>query len=212
MPAIDDLEHRLGDALRPAIAALAGERRQRREHVELREHGAGRLQPLRAGRRRLAHFDEQLIFEFLGLLVRRKHPLLVFFEFRRDVTLGVLDCLLADVMLGNLVAVSMRHFEIVAEHLVEPDLEARNAGPRDFVGLIAGDPLLTPAGQLAERIEIGVKPAANETAVATGERAVIGQSLFELRPNLGAKIKIGLQPGEQAAFACRKPGLDCGQC
>jgi len=68
------------------------------------------------------------------------------FQFRRDIAFGILDRLLANIMVGNFVAMRVRHFQIVAEHFVEPDLEAGDAGPGDFLSLIAGDPLLAAGG------------------------------------------------------------------
>ena len=50
MPAVDDPQHRLFDASRPAIAALPGQCRQGRQHVQLRQYRGRRLQSLRARR------------------------------------------------------------------------------------------------------------------------------------------------------------------
>ena len=66
------------------------------------------------------------------------------FQLRRDVALGVLDGLLADVIIGNARASGLRlgvgDLDVVAENLVESDFEARDARAPDLLGLKLGDP------------------------------------------------------------------------
>ena len=172
---------------------VPGQVRQRRKHVELRKHSGSRLQPLRRRGRRLAQLDEQLVFQFLGLLVGREHFFLVLLQLRRDVALGVLDRLLAVIIVGNLVAVRVRDFEVIAEHFVEADFQAGDAGAGDFLGLILGDPLLAAGREIAQRVELRMKPAADQAALAAGKRAIVHQRFFQPRANFGAQIQFRFQ-------------------
>ena len=150
MPPVDDPQHRLRRPLRPAVVPLPGQLGQGRQHVDLGQ-GRGRgLHPPPVGRHDVAQLQEQRVLQFLGLLVGRQHLLLVFLQLRRDVALGVLDRLLADVVGGDLLAVGVGDLDVVAEHLVEADLQARDARPLGLLGLVAGDPLLAAVGQLAQ--------------------------------------------------------------
>ena len=141
----------------PAVVPLPGQLGQGHEHVELGQHGGGRLHPPPLGGHGVAQLHEQLVLQLLRLLVGREHLFFVFLQLRRDVPLGVLDRLLADVFGGNLLAVGVGDLDVVAEHLVEADLEIRNAGPLGLLGLIAGDPLLAAAGQFAQVVELGAE-------------------------------------------------------
>ena len=91
----------------------------------------------------------------------------------------------------------VRDFEIIAEHFIEPDFQARDSGPGDLVGLILGHPLLASGRQIAERVELGVKAAADQSAVAAGQRAVVDQRRFEPGANLGAQIQLGFETVQQ---------------
>ena len=193
MPPVDDLQLRLFDDRRPAIVPLPGQLRQRDEHVELRQHVGRGLHPPPRGRHRVAKLQEQLVLQLLRFLVGREHLLLVFFQLGRDVALGVFYRLFADVFGRYLLAMGVGDFDVVAENLVEADLERGNARPLALLGLIAGDPLLAAAGQLAQGVERLVVTVADEAAVAAGERAVVGQRRIEPAAEIGAKIDRRLQ-------------------
>ena len=120
---------------------------------------------------------------------------------RRDVALGVLERLLADVVGRHLVAVGVRDFEVVAEHRVEADLDVRDAGPLAFGGLVLGHPLLAAGRQLAQLVEIGAIAGADEAAVAGGERAVVDERLFERAADVGAQIEPLLRAAASSALA-----------
>ncbi len=153
--AVDDLQDRFVDQLRAAVAAL-------REPVRPGRTGR-RAAPATAAvacRRRAAactasrSSQEQLVLQVLGLLVGRQHLLFVLLQFRRDVAFGVLERLLADVVGGHVVAVGVGDLDVVAEDLVEADLQVGDAGPFDLLRLVAGDPLLAAGRQLAELVQL----------------------------------------------------------
>ena len=157
VPPVDDPQHRLVNHLRPAVVPLPGQLGQGRQHVDLGQRRRRRLHPPPIGRHDVAKVQEQRVLQLLGLFVGRKHLLLVFLQLRRDVTLGVLNRLLADVLGGNLFAVGVGDFDVVAENLVEADFQVRDAGPLGLLGLVAGDPLLAAAGQLAQGVQLGAE-------------------------------------------------------
>jgi hypothetical protein len=70
-----------------------------------------------------AELVEKLLLQFERLFLGAERLGLVFFELLGDVSLGVLDGLLADVVGGDLVGGRMVYFDIVAEDLVIADLE-----------------------------------------------------------------------------------------
>ena len=98
-------------------------------------------------------------------------------------------------------AVRVRDFQVIAEHLVEADLEGGDAGAGDFLGLIVGDPLLAAGRQIAQRVELRMKAGADQAAVAAGQRAIVDQRRFEPGANVGAQIQFGFQSVQQRA-AC----------
>ena len=154
MPAVEDPQHRLLDDLRPAVVPLPGQLGQGRQHVELGQHRGRGLHPPPRRRHRVAQLQEQLVLQLLRLLVGREDLFLVLLQLRRDVALGVLDRLLADVVVGDLLAVGVGDLDVIAEDLVEADLERGDAGPLDLLGLVAGDPLLAAVGQLAQGVQL----------------------------------------------------------
>ena len=188
VPPIDNAQHRLLDDLRPAIVPLPGQLGQGHQHVDLGQRRGRRLHPPPVAGHHVAKVQEQRVLQFLGLLVGRKDFFLVLFQFRRDVALGVLNGLLADVVGGDFFAVGVGDLDIVAEHLVEPHPQARDARPLGLLGLITGDPLLAAVGQLAEGIQLGAESVADKPALATYQRTLVGQRPFERRTQLGAKI------------------------
>ena len=166
----------------PAVVPLPGQLGQRRQHVDLRPARP----PCACIRRRAAATASRssrnsVVLQLLGLLVGREDLLLVLLQLRRDVALGVLDRLLADVVGGDLLAVGVGDLDVVAEDLVEADLQVGNAGPLGLLGLVAGDPLLAAVGQFAQVVESAREAVADEPAVAARQRAVVGQRGVELR-------------------------------
>ncbi len=210
MPAVDEPHQGLLDDRGPAIAAAAGLFGQGNQHVELREHGGRALQSPGPGRHRVAQLQEQLIFKLLRFLVGREDFLFVFFQLGSDVAFGVLDRLLADVVGRNLGAVGIRDFDVIAEHLVEADLEAGDAGPRGLLGLIGGDPLLAPHRQVAQRVQLAAEAGPDEAPLAAYQRAFVEQGRFELAANVGAEVQFGLQLRQQRLRRAVILALICG--
>ena len=80
--------------------------------------------------RRLHQFDEETLFQGQDLVFRTEYLLFVFFQFLRDVTLGVRQGLLAHPLGRHLVAIGVTDFDVVAEDVVVTDFETTD--PRGF--------------------------------------------------------------------------------
>ena len=113
-----------------------------------------------------AQHDEQVVFALVDLLLGRQHLFFVFLQFRRDVALGVLEGLLAQVVGRHLAGVGVGDLDVIAEDLVVADLQAGDAGAGDFLGLEAGDPFLAVAGDGVQFIQLRVVAGADDAALA----------------------------------------------
>ena len=102
-------------------------------------------------------------------------------------------------------------FDVIAKDLVVADLQVRDVCFLGNLGLVLSDPLLPANCQLAEFIQLGVKAVANETAIATRQRAFVDQCQLDLAADVGAEIQFDFQHLQQHALACSQLGLDLGQ-
>jgi hypothetical protein len=186
----------VGD-LGPNEVPLRGHVGQGRQAIAL-GHGVREL--LHAGnvRRGLpAKVLEQPLFELQGPVLRGEHLVLVFLEPFGDVPLGVLDRLLADVVGRHLVGRGVVDLDVVPEHLVEADLEVRDAGPLRLLSLILAKPALAVGRDRPQAIQFGREPASNEPAVAKMGRAVGLDRRFEQVRQLVHAVALPRQAGEQ---------------
>src|SRR5260370_9681884 len=103
----------------------------------------------------------------MDLLLSGEDFFLVLLQVRRDVALGVLTRLLALVVGRDLMGVRVRDLNVVAEYLVEADLQTVNAGARGFLALKVGDPFLTPSGTCVPPLKTALVPAPAAPPLAT---------------------------------------------
>ncbi len=200
MPPVADRKQRFLDDLRPAIVSLPGQLGQGHQHVQLSQHRGGPLQPPPRSRHRLAQLQKQLVLHLLRLLVGGQDLLFIFLQLGRDVALGILDRLLADILGGDPLAVRVGDLQVVAEDLVEADLQRGDSRPLGFLGLVAGDPLLAAVGQFPQRVQRRMKAVADEAALAAGQGAIVRQRRVELAPQIDAEVDLGLQLVQQGAL------------
>src|SRR5262249_44391718 len=90
---------------------------------------------------------------------------------------------------------------VVAEHLVEPDLEARDAGPLALARLQLGDPALAGVRELMERIAVGVVAVADHAAPReeTGGSSTSAAASPSASPGGGARVRAAPANGGLAA-------------
>src|SRR5690606_11292513 len=140
------------------VAALRREAREGREHVDLGD-GLRDLLILRDLRRGcLAELEEALVLDLVRSLARVEDLVLVVLELGGDETLAVLERLLAEPIVRHLVAMRVRHLEVVAENLVVADLEARDSRALALRLLKACEPALALPRDLPELVELGIVP------------------------------------------------------
>ena len=112
---------------------------ERRKNVHDRNRARHRMQPRHFLSRPDAESVEELALALLDAFARREHALLVLLERRRDEALSVRDRLTSLKVGGNQMKIRLRDLDVVAEHLVEADLERLDARALPLVRLNARD-------------------------------------------------------------------------
>src|SRR5205814_135689 len=97
----------------------------------------------------------------------------LFLELGRDVALAVDERLLARVLGGDGLAIGVADLEVVAEHLVESDLERPDAGPLAFVLFQAADPIAGGPRSVPKAVEVGIEPRPEDPAVFQRRRNIV---------------------------------------
>src|SRR2546423_7944398 len=133
MPAIDDFDPWLiaQHWSHPAVS-----RRHGGEHgdgIELTEPGGGFEQVLAGRGDQPAEFAEERLLPRYHRALRVEDQCLLFFELGRDVALAIDERLLPHVLCADRLAIGVADLEVVAEHLVESDLERPDTRPLAFV-------------------------------------------------------------------------------
>ena len=142
-----------------------------RQHVELGDRPRDALKPADLAAHPRPQSLEQLALALLDSLRRRENALLVLLERWRDESLARRDRLPSLVVRGHEVKVRLRDLDVVAEHLVEADLERRDARPRPFVALNSRDRVLPTVAKLAQLVELAVHVRQNARLVSDRQRA-----------------------------------------
>ena len=122
MAAVLNLDHRRIVDLRAHIVVFLGVLRQCCQYVNRGQRLRGRLNAVHLLGKRFAQFDKQLVFQIGNFLLRAEHGVFVFLELLRDVTLGVRQRLLADIVPGHLRRLKAGNLDIIAEYLVISNL------------------------------------------------------------------------------------------
>ena len=180
-PAFDMKGERVVDK-RPRVALLGGkfgqgrggiERGQRlgrrRDHFMLGQHLRGeRIEQLHLQRERTAARIGDTacqIGEFGGREAHRIRHGLAMDEFVRG---------------GQLVGMARRYLDVIAKHIVVPDLQGRHAGLFGILRLKPGDETARIVAQRAGLVEIGGITFGNEAAVTRHKRQLFGKRLAQL--------------------------------
>ncbi len=103
--------------------------------------------------------------------------------------------------------VRLGHLEVVAEHLVEADLERADAGALPLALLERQQMLLAVARQRAQPVQLGVDSGADDAAVLDRARWVVLETGGQLGFEIGERIGGGDLP-QQPRRAVRDAGLD----
>ncbi len=108
---------------RARVAVFGGDLGERAGDVEFGDGGGGGADPAGVGGGGLADFGEDLLFEFEDLLFGGEDLALVFLQFGSGEALGVDQRLFALVIGGSEMQVGFRDLDVVAEDVVEADLQ-----------------------------------------------------------------------------------------
>ena len=122
-------EHAFVGQLGAAIILLDRQLCQPANGVKRGDDVCVRLQPTRSACAPIRGAgSNKFLFEFIGLVVGREDFFFVFFQLRSDVPFGILECLFADKLGWNFVAMGMGDFQVVSENLVVADFQTGNPG------------------------------------------------------------------------------------
>src|SRR5439155_26798372 len=156
--------------LRPDIGVVMRQVGERAPHVEPGERAGRRLHPgdgvPHAGAQRVHELSLALRDPFLGT----EDLGLVGLELGRHEPLRPGEGLAAFVIRGYPIAMSVRDLEVVAEHLVEPDLQRGDTRTLALPRLEPGDVLLPAIAGILEVVELSIVPTSDCVAVWVLER------------------------------------------
>ncbi len=130
MPAGRDAHLAIGRKRRPRVAVLRRHLGQRRRDIQFRDGRRRGFDPLRMARGQLPHFREDPLLQREDLLFGVQHLALVILQLRRGEALRVHQRLLALVIRRREMQIGVRDLDVIAEDVVEPDLQRLNAGAR----------------------------------------------------------------------------------
>ncbi len=174
MAAAGDLEGDAGLDHRPAIALLDREFGMGGRDVEYGQGGGGALDGFGAGRGLADQIVEQGQLERQRLVACLADPRLDLAELDRGEAHGIRHGLAMDEEPARpgieLAGMGRRHLDVVAQHVVVPDLQAGNAGRLGVARLEIGHHAPALVAQLAPFVEIEGIARGNEAAIAGEER------------------------------------------
>ena len=166
MAPVLDLERLRAVHLGPGPAALGRGPRQREERVGRGRRVGGGADGRGGAGDAAAHRLEELLLEREAPLLGGEDLLLERLQRRRGEPLAAHRRLPPLVVGRDEVEVRLRHLDVVAEHLVEADLQRADPGPLALLRLERGDDPLAVLGDGDELVELPGVAAADEPALA----------------------------------------------
>ena len=151
MAAVDDLQHAVIDDGRAGSSAA---RRRGTRSRRARRRGPGRAPvPETSGGGASSAwrtFSKSVCSSAIARSCARQRLVLKFLQFFGDIALGVFDRLLARPGGRDFAAMGVGHLDVVAEHLVEPDVQGIDLRLGGELRLVFGEPLLAVGGRCRE--------------------------------------------------------------
>jgi hypothetical protein len=96
---------------------------------------------------------EQLSLQEHLFQIGSRHSVFQLLQFGRRKPFGIHQRLFANVLIGDTRRVGLGNFNVIPEHLIEPNLERFNPGPYPFMRFEPGDPSLSLPARFMEIIE-----------------------------------------------------------
>ena len=174
-------------------------------------HGAGGgADALRLRGGAAAYVGEEFLFEFQDLLFGVEHLALVLLQLRRGEALGVGQGLLALVVGRSQVQVGAGDLDVVAEYIVEADLERGDAGALPLARFDLRDVLLAVLAQVAQFVEFRVVAGANRAAVGQVDRRLVGDGFQDQAGDVGEFVETAVQAAQAFGLLGVEAALECG--
>src|SRR5439155_25505474 len=161
---------------------------QRAQDLE-RAQDLGRLaQPISLRRHLLPQAGEELVLQQPAAISRRQHFLLKPPQFVSDKAFGVYQRLPAQVALRHRVEVGLRHFQIIAKDLIEPDSEIGNAGSLSLLLLKPRQPPAAVGLDRAQLVQLGRDSNPDDPSLFGQSPRLIYQDLLDLSVNVLQRV------------------------
>src|SRR5258706_9159423 len=140
-----------------------------RKHVDLGECERGLPDTFGLCCNRSAQLGKEAALNLYDLLLSVEHLSFVFLEFRRGIAFRIDQRLLALVVRGRMMQIGLGDLNVIAEDVVELDLERVDPGALPLAGLDLCDVLLAMATQVAQLVEFRIDAFADHATVVQGD-------------------------------------------
>ena len=179
MPRLFDSQLCISQDFGSTVTPADGKVAQRGDHIECRQDTSGLLQAGRSIKHFLPQLQKEVVFQLFGSIVCRHDLLFILLQFRSDVAFGILEGLLTNKTLRDLVPMGRGDLQVVAKHLVETDFKVGNSRGLADLSLVAGNPLLTAACQLAKAVQFLVLARPNKASFTSHQRTLRFKCMVE---------------------------------
>ena len=167
------------------------------QHVQLGHAGGGFLDAQDLGRDGREQVGKQLVLQNQQPLVGAEDLVFQLFQFRGDVPLAGGQGLLAGKGIRHAVGVRAADLDVVAEHLVEADLQLGDAGLLPQAGLHLGEEALAAVHDVPQLVHLGVVAGADGAAVLEVCRRVVHDGAAHQRQDIRQRVDAGGQVSQQ---------------
>ena len=156
-------------------------------------------------------FTEQLVLQGGDLVLGGEDGVLQLLELLGDVPLGVDGGLLAHPVLGHQADLGLGHLDVVAEHLVVPDLHVLDARLLLGAGLQVGHQLGPVVNDIPEPVHLWAVALPDELALPHGEGGLVHQGPLQELPHLRQVVQLPPEGLEEGGGAALQQLPDAGQ-
>ena len=181
------------------------------EHIELGDGRGRALQPQDLRGNRAEQVGKQLVLQHEQPFVGAQNFIFKFLEFGRDVTLAGRQRLLAREGVRHAADIAAADLDIVAENLVEADLELGDASLLAQLGLHLRKHALAAVHDVAQFVDFGVVSGADGAAVLEVGGRVVDQGAGDVVKDVGQRVDGVGQLCQQRGVGRRGLRLDGGQ-
>ena len=208
MAAFLNIDDALFIDLRPGVIIPLGRQRQRGKYIQ-RRHSPGRLlDPLHLGGHRLADFCIDLVLQRIKLIFRAQDHVFQFFEFRRDIALGVGKGLFSRIIIRHHIFIGIGHFQIVAEYFVVFDPQVLDARLFPLFILQLRQPVFAVGFGAPELIHLFIVPVPDDIAFFHGDGRILPDRVRDQAAEVFQRIQVLTDLFQQAASHILKDEAD----